>query len=94
MSWKISVIENEYRDDKYRVGVANPDTLETRRVGVGHMGSAQYGILDKECAKHVARGLRLDIQWSDYEELTDELNEQINTILEDRIEEWGQRQTA
>jgi len=94
MSWKISVIENDYRDDEYRVGIANPDTLETRRVGVGHMGSAQYGILDKKCAEHVARGLRLDIAWDDYEELTDDLNEQINTILEDRIEEWKRKQTA
>lgn len=93
MNWNVKVNENQYRDDNYRVTIGNYETLEIRKVGVGHMGSAQYGILDKECAEHVARGLRTEIEWSEHQELTDDLNDQINEVLEKRVEEWG-KQTA
>lgn len=89
--FKIKVNENQYQENKYRVSVGHPETLSVKKVGVGHMGSAQEGILPEKCAKHVARGLRLEIEWSQYDELTDELCTEIESVTNSCINDWRMR---
>jgi len=86
--FKIKVNENQYQEGKYHVSIGHFDSLSLKKVGVGHMGSAQEGILTEKCAKHVARGLRLEIAWSEYDGLTDELCTEIESVTNSRINDW------
>lgn len=89
--WNIKVNENSYRENKYRVSVGNFDTLEIMKVGTGPMGSAQHGVLDREHAKQLSERLHDEIQWGDYEQLTDALRDEIRDIENDIIESFNQQ---
>lgn len=84
--WKIAVTENQYRDEKYRVTVANFDELESIKCGVGSMGSAKYGLLAKEHAEVLAQRLEDTIDFNQHERLTDDLTDEIREIESDVIE--------
>jgi len=89
--WNIKVGENPYREDKYRVSVGNFDTLEVTKCGVGSMGSAQHGVLDREYANRLSVRLHDEIQWDDHEQLTDTLRDEIRDIENDIIESFNQQ---
>lgn len=86
--FKVTTTENQYQPEQYRVTVAHFETLSSISVGVGQMGSAAYGVLSKAQAGHVARGIRLNIDWTQYDELTDELKDEIRSITETRLQSW------
>jgi len=76
-NWNIEVVKNPYCKDKYCVSIANVEQLESKRFGVGRMGTDKHGVLSKTEAYELKKYLKSRIDFRKFDCFTEKLEAQL-----------------